>query len=189
MIVSDLVPLRLRGNYIGVILSIYGVGTTLGPFIGGSIVAHTTWRWIFWINLPIGGVSLLCLFFFLHVNYNNHMTFAQKVRRIDFLGNAVLIASAVAVLYALAEAGAQYAWSSWQVLVPLLLGFAGFFLFAYTQAGRFAAAEPVMPPRLFNHRTSMIISINTLINSAMTFWGVFFLVCRNLSRPICILSP
>jgi MFS family permease len=172
-----LVPLRLRGNYIGVILSIYGVGTTLGPFIGGSIVANTTWRWIFYLNIPIGGVSLAILFIFLQVNYNDHMTFGQKLRRIDFLGNAVLIASTVAVLYALAYAGATYSWASWHILVPLLLGFLGFFIFAYTQAGRFAAAEPVMPPRLFQGRTSIIVSINTLINSALTFWSVFFLVC------------
>ncbi|KAI1134687.1 MFS general substrate transporter [Hypoxylon sp. FL0543] len=175
IIVSDLVPLRLRGNYIGVILTIYGIGTTLGPFIGGSIVANTAWRWIFYLNLPIGGLSLVILFVFLHVNYNNHRTFAEKVRRIDFLGNSVLVASTIAVLYALAYAGANYSWASWHILVPLLVGVLGFFIFGYTQGGRFAAAEPVMPRRLFIHRTSLIISINTFINSAMTFWGVFFL--------------
>ncbi|KAI0842318.1 MFS general substrate transporter [Hypoxylon sp. FL0890] len=175
IIVSDLVPLRLRGNYIGVILTIYGIGTTLGPFIGGSIVANTTWRWIFYLNLPIGGVSLLILFIFLQVNYNDHTTFAEKVRRIDFLGNAVLVASTIAVLYALAYAGANYSWGSWHILVPLLLGVFGFLVFGYTQGGRFAAVEPVMPPRLFKHRTSLIIGINTFINSAMVFWGVFFL--------------
>ncbi|KAK8038623.1 Efflux pump FUS6 [Apiospora rasikravindrae] len=175
IIVSDLVPLRLRGNYIGVILSIYGVGTTLGPFIGGSIVANTTWRWVFYLNLPIGGASLAVLFLFLKVSYSDHTTFAQKVRRIDFLGNAVLVASTVAVLYALAYAGVRYSWSSWHILVPLLLGLTGFVLFGYTQGGRFAAAEPVMPPRLFNTRTSVIISIDTFLNSALTFWVVFFL--------------
>lgn len=157
-------------------MSIYGVGTTLGPFIGGSIVATTTWRWIFYLNIPIGGVSLVILFIFLRVNYDNHMTFAQKVQRIDFLGNAVLVASTIAVLYALAYAGANYSWASWHILVPLLLGFVGFLIFGYTQGGQFAAAEPVMPPRLFKHRTSLIISINTFINSALTFWSVFFLV-------------
>lgn len=176
IIVSDLVPLRLRGNYIGVILSIYGIGTTLGPFIGGSIVSHTTWRWIFYINLPIGGASLVILFIFLQVNYKDHMTFSQKVRRIDFLGNFVLVASTVAILYALANAGASHSWASWQILVPILLGFFGFFVFLYTQGGRIAAAEPVIPLRLFKHRTSVIVSINTFINSALTFWGVFFLV-------------
>ncbi len=179
---SDLVPLRRRGNYIGVILSIYGVGTTLGPFIGGSIVTTTTWRWIFYLNIPIGGLSLVILFIFLQVNYSNHMTFAEKVRRIDFLGNTILIASTVAILYALAYAGAIYSWGSWHVLVPLLLGFLGFFIFAYTQSGRIAAAEPVMPPRLFKGRTSVIVSINTLISSILTFWGVFFLVRQSFTQ-------
>ncbi|KAI1450127.1 MFS general substrate transporter [Annulohypoxylon stygium] len=175
IIVSDLVPLRYRGNYIGVILTIYGVGTTLGPFIGGSIIAHTTWRWIFYLNLPIGGVSLVVLFFFLNVNYSDRSTFAQKMRRVDFLGNAVLVASTISVLYALAYAGANYSWASWNILVPFLLGFLGFLIFGYTQGGRFAAAEPVMPPRLFKHYTSLIVYINTFINSSLTFWSVFFL--------------
>ncbi|KAK3318701.1 multidrug resistance protein fnx1 [Apodospora peruviana] len=177
IIVSDLVPLRYRGNYIGVILSIYGVGTTLGPFIGGSIVATTTWRWIFYLNLPIAGASLALLFVFLRVNYRRDMTFAEKVRRIDLLGNGVLVASTVSILYALAYAGASYSWQDWHVLVPLLVGFLGIFLFAYTQAGGgwLTAAEPVMPPRLFKGRTAIIVSINTFINSALTFWAVFFL--------------
>ncbi|KAF2795009.1 DNA repair protein RAD50 [Melanomma pulvis-pyrius CBS 109.77] len=175
IIVSDLVPLRLRGNYIGVILSIYGVGTTLGPFIGGSIVAHTTWRWVFYLNLPIGGLSLVILFVFLQVNYDGHMTLRQKIGRIDYLGNAVLMASAVSILYALAYAGVQYEWSSWHILVPLLLGFLGFLIFPFTQAGPLAAAEPVLPLRLFAHRTSAIIAFNTLMNSALSYWTVFFL--------------
>ncbi|KAK4235118.1 major facilitator superfamily domain-containing protein [Achaetomium macrosporum] len=175
IIVSDLVPLRQRGIYVGVILVIYGVGTTLGPFIGGAIVATTSWRWVFYINLPIGGASLVILFLFLQVHWNRETTFSQKMARIDFVGNAVLVAATVAVLYALAYAGILYSWSSWHTLVPLLLGFAGFFLFAWLQGGPFAAAEPVMPPRLFGNRTSVVIGINTWMNSALVFWAIFFL--------------
>jgi hypothetical protein len=151
------------------------VGTTLGPFIGGSIVSVTTWRWVFYMNLPIGGVSLVTLFIFLRVNWNRETTFKQKIQRVDFVGNGVIIASTVAMLYALAYAGSRYSWGSWHTLVPLLIGFAGFGLFAWTQGGRFAAAEPVMPPRLFPNRTSIIICINTWINSAVVFCCLFFL--------------
>jgi MFS family permease len=52
IIVSDLVPLRQRGNYMAVILTIYTVGMSIGPWVGGEIVATTSWRWVFWINLP-----------------------------------------------------------------------------------------------------------------------------------------
>ncbi|ROW04708.1 hypothetical protein VMCG_04869 [Cytospora schulzeri] len=93
IIVSDLVPLRQRGNYMAVVLAIYGVGTSLGPFIGGAIVSSTTWRWVFWINLPIGGASLVILYLFLHVNYNKEMTFSQKIKRIDFIGSGILMAA------------------------------------------------------------------------------------------------
>ncbi|KAJ2987537.1 hypothetical protein NUW58_g4453 [Xylaria curta] len=125
IIVSDLVPRRLRGEYIGFTLTIHGIGTGLGPSIAGWIVAHTTWRWVFYMVLPLGGVALVILFMFLQVNDNYPMTFAQRVRRIDFLGNAVLVASTVSVLYALAYAGANYRWGSWYILFPLLLGFLG----------------------------------------------------------------
>lgn len=53
IIVSDLVPLRQRGNYMAVVLTVYTVGTSLGPWVGGEIIATTTWRWVFWINVPV----------------------------------------------------------------------------------------------------------------------------------------
>lgn len=53
IIVSDLVPLRERGNYMAIVLLVYTVGTALGPWVGGIIVANTSWRWVFWINLPV----------------------------------------------------------------------------------------------------------------------------------------
>ncbi|KAI1739509.1 major facilitator superfamily domain-containing protein [Xylaria scruposa] len=175
IILSDLVPLRLRGNYLGAILSVFGIAVTLGPFLGGSIVATTTWRWIFYLNLPIGGAALIILFIFLQVHYDDDAPFTQKLKRIDLLGNVVLVASVVSVLFALAYAGSTYSWGSYHTLVPLILGLFGLVVFRYTQVGRFAATEPVIPPRLFQHRTSVIIAINTFINSGLTFWCLFFL--------------
>ncbi|TGJ81690.1 hypothetical protein E0Z10_g7078 [Xylaria hypoxylon] len=175
IIMSDLVPLRLRGNYLGAILSVFGIALTLGPFIGGSIVATTTWRWIFYLNLPIGGAALILLFIFLQVHYDDDAPLSQKLKRIDLLGNLVLVASVVSALFALAYAGSTYSWGSYHVLVPLILGLFGLVVFRYTQVGRIAATEPVMPPRLFQHRTSVIIAINTFINSGLTFWCLFFL--------------
>ncbi|TGJ86270.1 hypothetical protein E0Z10_g2472 [Xylaria hypoxylon] len=174
IIVSDLVPLRQRGKYMAVVLAIYGVGTTLGPFIGGEIVERTTWRWVFYINLPIGGSALVLLYLALHVNYNKEMTLAQKLKRIDLIGNSILIASTVSVLFALATGGSQYPWSSWRILVPLILGLFGFFLFGLFEVWGFSA-EPVMPPRLFSSRTSIIVSINTFLNSALLYWVIYFL--------------
>lgn len=62
-------PLRRHGNYTAIVLLIYSIGTTLGPFIAGTIVEFDHWRWVFYINLPVGAVSFTMLFRFLHVNY------------------------------------------------------------------------------------------------------------------------
>ncbi|KAF7938384.1 hypothetical protein EAE99_002056 [Botrytis elliptica] len=97
IIVSDLAPLRQRGNYMAVVLVIYGIGVSLGPFIGGAIVYSTTWRWVFYLNLPVGGTSL-------------------KLQRIELVGNAILMTGTVAVLYALSITNP---WSSWHKLVAL----------------------------------------------------------------------
>ncbi|KAI0403208.1 major facilitator superfamily protein [Xylaria palmicola] len=174
-IISDLVPLRYRGNYIAIILLIYSIGTTLGALVGGLLVDHTTWRWCFYINLPIGAVSLVVMFFCLQVHHRRDASVFQRLKRIDFLGNAILVAGTTSMLIALAYAGTRHPWSSWNTLVPLLLGFASYFIFAAFEASRFAPAEPVMPPRLFMNRTSVIIAINTFLYSAAAYWVIFFL--------------
>ncbi|KAF2995170.1 hypothetical protein E8E14_002484 [Neopestalotiopsis sp. 37M] len=174
-IISDLVPLRYRGNYIAIILLIYSMGTTFGALIGGLLVDHTTWRWCFYINLPIGAVSLVVLFFCLHVHHRRDTSVLLRLKRIDVVGNGILIGGTTSMLIALSYAGTRYAWSSWRTLVPLLIGFASFFVFAAFEASRFAPAEPVMPPRLFRNRTSIIVIINTFLYSTATYWVIFFL--------------
>jgi MFS family permease len=176
VIVSDLVPLRYRGNYIAIILLIYSIGTTAGALVGGVIVDNTSWRWVFWINLPIGGLSLIIIILFLNVHHQNHNTsWLTRLKSIDLIGNAILISGSVSMLIALTYAGTRYPWSSWQTLVPLLLGFSAFILFFLFEASRFAPPEPVMPPRLFATRTSIIIAINTFLFTAVIYWAIFFL--------------
>lgn len=114
------------------------------------------------------------IFIFLHVRYNKQTTFRQKIKRIDYLGNIILIASTVAILYALTYGGTRYPWTSWHVLVPLVLGLAGlggFMLFETSPL----VIEPVVPPRLFANRTSATVFIVTFLNSALLYWVLFFL--------------
>ena len=65
MIICDLVPLRQRGNYLAIVLGLVALGTALGPFFGGLIVNYSSWRWVFYLNLPIGGVAVVLLVAFL----------------------------------------------------------------------------------------------------------------------------
>ena len=98
IIVCDLVPLRQRGQYIGMIFGVIALGTALGPLFGGLIVQRTTWRWVFYLNLPIGGVALVILILFLHVKYNQEKTFADKLTQIDWVGNLLFVATISAIV-------------------------------------------------------------------------------------------
>ncbi|KAF0325289.1 multidrug resistance protein fnx1 [Colletotrichum asianum] len=171
IIISDLVPLREKGNCIAIILVTYRIGTAIGPLVGGIIVQKTSWRWVFYINQPVSGLSLVLLYLFLHVKTS--MT-GDKLRRIDVIGNVILIASTVSVVIALTWAGAIHPWSSYKVIVPLilgLLGLAGFCVFE----GSGIVPEPVMPLCLFANRTSAVVYATTFLNSAMLYWAFFFL--------------
>ncbi|KIW12726.1 hypothetical protein PV08_10004 [Exophiala spinifera] len=174
VIVSDLVPLRERGNYIAIVLSVYFVGTCIGPLVGGVIVDQTTWRWVFYLNLPVGGVAMVMIFVFLQVKYDKKMTLFQKLKRIDYGGNILLIGSTVSVLYALTYGGTKYKWSHWSILLPLLLGSLGLLSFIGYETTSWPT-EPVVPPRLFATRTSAIVFAVTFLNSANLYWVLFFL--------------
>ncbi|KAM7214160.1 Major facilitator superfamily domain containing protein [Rhypophila decipiens] len=91
IIVSDLCPLRKRGQYMAVILAVFGLGVAIGPFIGGAIAERTTWRWVFYINLPIGGLSLIIMFFFLRVKRASDQPLSKQLGRIDIIGNGILM--------------------------------------------------------------------------------------------------
>ena len=128
IIVCDLVPLRERAKFIGVIFISFAVAVALGPLIGGLMTERVTWRWIFYLNLPIAGISLVLLYLFLHVKYKKD-TARNNIKRIDFGGNALLVASVISVLLALTWGGTAHPWSAWQTLVPLILGIIGLMAF------------------------------------------------------------
>ncbi|KAI1084610.1 MFS general substrate transporter [Whalleya microplaca] len=174
VIMSDLVPLRQRGLFIAIIMVVYGIGTTLGPFIGGIIVETTSWRWVFWINLPVGALAFVLLFLCLRVKWNRSTTAWEKVRRLDYVGNGILIAAAVSVLIAFTWADVLYPWASWHILVPLTVGIGGLLLFVAFEGLPFVA-EPVMPLRLFKNRILILLYLNTFLNSMQSYWAFYFI--------------
>ena len=114
------------------------------------------------------------VFAFLHVKYSKQSTFMEKIKRIDYMGNGVLIASTISVLYALTYGGTRFSWSSARIITPLVLGLLGFCLFMAIETSSLAP-EPVTPPRLFSNRTSAIVFVVTFLNSALLYWVLFFL--------------
>ncbi|KAI4862252.1 MFS general substrate transporter [Hypoxylon rubiginosum] len=174
MIICDLIPLRERGKFMGIIFAVFAIGSSLGPFIGGAIAQDATWRWVFWINLPIAAVALALLIAFLHVNHNSELSTTDRLRRIDYTGNVILLASVTAILIALTYGGTCYPWSSWRVLLPLILGFAGLGVFVAYESSRWCV-EPMTPPHLFKNRTSAAAFYLTFVHSLYSFWVLYFL--------------
>lgn len=173
IVVADLVPLRDRSRFMSIVFTSYSIAFSIGPVVGGALVDHSSWRWIFYLNLPVTGLSLVLLFFFLHVPYN--ATFSSTMlRHVDITGNALLIASVVSVLIALNWAGSEYPWSSCRVIVPLvigLLGIGGFLVLESTTL----ILEPTMPFRIFSNRTSLPTFGLAFIQSMLTYWSSYYL--------------
>lgn len=131
IVCCDLVPLRERGKYLGLMFSWSGVAAALGPVVGGAL-AQSNWRWIFYLNIPFCGVALAFLLFLMRVNEGSRElqgTLLSKLRCLDVLGNVIFIPSIIAVLLGLIMGGTEYPWSSWRVILPLVLGVIGWIAF------------------------------------------------------------
>lgn len=174
IVVCDLVPLRQRGTYFSLMFGMVAIGTALGPFFGGLIVDNASWRWVFYLNLPIGGVALIVLIIYLRVNYNRELTLATRISSIDWMGTLIFVGSIAAILIPLSWAGVVYAWSSYQILVPLIIGLAGLVAFMFFEASPLAP-QPTVPLRLFSNRVSAAVFIMTFLHSIATMWVLYFL--------------
>jgi len=168
LVVCDLVPLRQRGSIMGLVFIAVTIGTALGPFIGGVIVETTTWRWVFYLSIPICVTAMILLVAFLHVNYGKESTLLEKLGRIDLRGNAIFIAATTSILIALTNGGTEYAWSSWRIILPLALGIVGLGLFYVYEVSQFCV-EPTLPPRLFANRTSATAFALTFIHTLLLY--------------------
>jgi hypothetical protein len=175
IVICDLVPLRERGTYMAIVFGMVSFGAALGPVFGGLLVSYSTWRWAFYLTLPISGASLVLLVPILHVKYDKSKTLATKLSSLDWLGNAIFIGGSTPVLIALGWAGGQYAWSSYQVLVPLIVGLATLGGFVLLEGNARLVPNPIMPLYLFAHPTAAIAFLLAFLHGVVTLWAFYFL--------------
>ena len=124
--------------------------------------------------MPISGVALLFIVPFLNLKYRRVGTVWDRFKRVDWLGNAVLIGAVTAILLALAWGGTLHAWGSWRTILPLVWGFLGLAAFAAIQISGYIE-EPTMPPRLFSNRTSVSIYVMAFVHGILLLYVIFFL--------------
>ncbi|CAG8955216.1 hypothetical protein HYFRA_00007232 [Hymenoscyphus fraxineus] len=172
MVVCDLVPLRERGKFMGFIFAVYAISTTLGPLVGGAFASYVTWRWIFYINLPLAGLTLAMVIVSLGALPSGERLALSSLKRVDFAGNAILVAAITSILLALTWGGGEKPWSSWRTILPLILGFVGLGLFLLFQT---RVPEPTTPFRLFSNRTSLVGFWCAFTHNMLVFWILFLL--------------
>jgi MFS family permease len=163
ILVTDMVPLRLRGQWFSFISSAWAVGTVTGPLLGGGFAQNVSWRWIFWVNLPFIGVGAVLVVLFLKLNHQTS-AFTAKLRRVDWVGSFLFISSLTGFLIPLTWGGVMYEWSSWRTLVPLIisgLGLVGFVVYEEWLARK--GGEPLIPLEVVKTRTASVTYFGTFI--------------------------
>ena len=166
-VVGDIFPPLQRGKWVGVVGIVFALAIIIGPLAGGYLTDHLSWRWIFFVNLPIGTVALLVILF--------GMVETRTIREspsIDYRGAILLAAAVVPLLLALTWAGREYAWASSQIV--------GMFIFSGLMAALFIVAEaradePIIPRSLFANPVFTVAVVATFLTAIGMYGGIMFI--------------
>jgi EmrB/QacA subfamily drug resistance transporter len=179
-IIGDVVPARERGKYQGAFGAVFGVASVAGPLLGGFFVDNLSWRWVFYINLPVGLIALAVIAVALPSSAN------RSKHKIDYLGALLLAGSATCIVLLTSWGGTEYAWGSGVIVglgVLAVLLAVGWWLSARR------AAEPVLPLRLFSNRVFSVcagigFAAGFAMFGALAFLPLFLQVVRGISPTI-----
>ncbi len=175
--IGDVVPPRERGRYTGLFGAVFGLASIAGPLLGGFLTSDFSWRWIFYVNLPLGIVA----FFVLAATLP---TVTERVHHVvDYLGTVLLGSGLTAIVLAASLGGTSYAWGS-----PVIVGLAvaGVLLLAAFAVVERRAAEPVLPPRLLTNRVFVVTGavgfvVGFALFGAVTYLPLFLQVVKGSS--------
>ena len=149
-ITGDLIPPRVRGTYMAPMGAMFGIASILGPIIGGWLTDSVSWRWTFWINLPLGVLAFVAIAIVLRLPSH------RLTSPIDWWGLAFMDAGAVAIVLMATWGGNQYAWTSPVIIGLGAAGLVCWGLFAYVET---RAADPILPWSILTNRTFIVATV------------------------------
>jgi EmrB/QacA subfamily drug resistance transporter len=165
-VIGDIIPPRQRARYQGYFGAVFAVSSIAGPLLGGFFTDHLSWRWIFYINLPLGLLALSAIASRLHLPVH------RQKHRIDFLGAGLLATAVTALLLVTVWGGVNYAWDSVQIIGLAILSVVSAGLFVLCER---RAAEPVLPLRLFKNDIFTVSVLLSLLAGFVMFGAIIFI--------------
>ncbi|KAI4844389.1 putative efflux pump antibiotic resistance protein [Aureobasidium sp. EXF-8845] len=173
IILSDIIPLRQRAQYQGYLQLVFALGTNIAPAIGGLIVEKTTWRWLFYINLPFCAISLATVPFVIRYS-RPQTTTKEQLLSIDWIGIMSSIASVTLFLIGISWGGTEYSWSSANALCPLILGFGGVVCTIFYEMKY--ASNPFLRISIFRNRSAVATYFCTVLMAFSIYACLYYVV-------------
>lgn len=185
--ITLLVPLRKRPKYQGLAGAVFGIASIMGPLVGGAFTTRISWRWCFWISVPIAGVALAGIVFVLPASSppeQREGTFIHILKKFDPVGNSLLAPGVICLLLAFQWGGTQYTWDDARIIALLVVGSVLILAFATTQA--WMKDDATIPPRIIRQRTIIsgtIVSFGTGTALILTsfYLPIYFQAIRGTS--------
>ncbi|KAJ3745047.1 MFS general substrate transporter [Lentinula detonsa] len=172
IMISDIVPLRERGKYVGISAGVIALGYAIGPVIGGALAEQASWRWCFWVTLPLSIVATIMAVIFAP---SKPMTggIVEKLKIIDYIGILLTVGGCTLIMLPLIWGGVTYPWNSVVVLGPLCCGMFVVVLFCLWEWK--VAKLPIVPMHIFKHITVVGVYICMFSNGFVFFSALYYL--------------